>query len=197
MHLVLFDTYERSGGKGRPRSVIGMARRNAVEGAARDWAQLHNRMMLEWGFDQESMIDHRSFASRGIERLPTIHEGPGARAMVARGQRHRTNSEWRSIDGGHSRSEANQIIKDINQVKESLDEKYRLGRNADEYGGGGEVGTYKGRTHSGRDLGGTFHTSLPFLGERGSDEGIVGNRSPVGRLERKFTQNRPPFQSRP
>ncbi len=30
-------------------------------------------------------VDHRSFASRGIDREPTVHEGPDVRDMEARG----------------------------------------------------------------------------------------------------------------
>lgn len=79
-HFVFFDVQEKTGGRGRPKSTLGMARKNAIESAARSWAELHNQMMDEWGFGSESEISHLSYSSRGIDRVPTIHEGPSARA---------------------------------------------------------------------------------------------------------------------
>lgn len=74
-HLVAIDAHLRAGGRGRPRSVLGMARKGAVEAAAEAWAEVHNSMMQEWGYGPSSMISHRSLADRGIERLATIYEG--------------------------------------------------------------------------------------------------------------------------
>ena len=42
-----------------------------------------NKYLERYG--HEERIDHRSFAERGIEEQPTIHEGVSARAMEAKG----------------------------------------------------------------------------------------------------------------
>lgn len=46
----------------------------------KSWAEECNKHLL-----QEDRIDHRSNAARGIDDIPTIHEGYAARAMEARG----------------------------------------------------------------------------------------------------------------
>lgn len=119
-HMVAFDHYQKSGGRGRPRSTLGMARKNAIERTAKLWADTHNDMMKSWGFGQDSMIDHRSYKERGIDRIAQIHEGPGARAMAEKGVTPEPKQEWRKIDGGHTRAEANQIIREINTMKEAV-----------------------------------------------------------------------------
>ena len=47
------------------------------------WADVTNKSLERYG--HEERIDHRSFAERGIEEQPTIHEGVSARAMEAKG----------------------------------------------------------------------------------------------------------------
>lgn len=47
------------------------------------WADVKNKYLERYG--HEERIDHRSFAERGIEEQPTIHEGVSARAMEAKG----------------------------------------------------------------------------------------------------------------
>ena len=47
------------------------------------WADVTNKYLERYG--HEDRIDHRSFAERGIEEQPTIHEGVSARAMEAKG----------------------------------------------------------------------------------------------------------------
>lgn len=47
------------------------------------WADVTNKYLERYG--HEERIDHRSFAERGIEEQPTIHEGVSARAMEAKG----------------------------------------------------------------------------------------------------------------
>lgn len=47
------------------------------------WADVTNKYLERYG--HEGRIDHRSFAERGIEEQPTIHEGVSARAMEAKG----------------------------------------------------------------------------------------------------------------
>lgn len=119
-HMVAFDHYQKSGGRGRPRSTLGMARKNAIERTAKLWADTHNDLMKSWGFGQDSMIDHRSYKERGIDRIAQIHEGPGARAMAEKGVTPEPKQEWRKIDGGHTRADANQIIREINTMKEAV-----------------------------------------------------------------------------
>lgn len=126
-HLVAFDHHERSGGRGRPRSVLGMARKNAVEQKAKLWADIHNEMMRTWGFRQDSMISHLSFSERGVDQIPQIHEGPAARNIAARGSAVQSKPEWRHVDAGHSRADANQVIKEINQLKRKASHDIRLG----------------------------------------------------------------------
>ena len=118
-HMVAFDHYQKSGGRGRPRSTLGMARKNAIERTAKLWADTHNDLMKSWGFGPDSMIDHRSYKERGIDRIAQIHEGPGARAVAEKGVTPEAKQEWAKIDGGHTRAEANQIIRDINALKEA------------------------------------------------------------------------------
>ena len=47
------------------------------------WADVSNRYLERAG--REERIDHRSNAARGLDELPTIHEGPVARQMEAMG----------------------------------------------------------------------------------------------------------------
>ena len=47
------------------------------------WAECVNRNLEQFGLDER--IDHRSFADRGIDEQPTIHEGVVARALEAKG----------------------------------------------------------------------------------------------------------------
>ena len=46
------------------------------------WAERANEALARAG--EEARIDHRSHAERGLEILPTVHEGPTARAMAER-----------------------------------------------------------------------------------------------------------------
>jgi hypothetical protein len=117
-HIAAFDVQVKGGGRGRPRSTIGMARKNAIEETAALWADIHNRMMTEWGYGAESQITHLSLAARGIDRLPEIHEGAASRHMFAQGETPATKADWHHIDGGHTRAEANEIIREINTLKQ-------------------------------------------------------------------------------
>lgn len=133
-HMVAFDHYQKSGGRGRPRSTLGMARKNAIVRTAKLWADTHNDLMKSWGFGADSMIDHRSYKERGIDLIPQIYEGPGARAMAEKNVRPEVKQEWANIDGGHTRAEANQVIREINSIKEAeIDKKPtdRLGSRDD------------------------------------------------------------------
>lgn len=124
-HAVLFDKFIQTGGRGRPRSVLGMARKNAVENAARDWALLHNRMLSDWGYTVSSMIDHRSYFNRGVDRIPTIHVGSGAKQLNRKEKLPKTKPEWRHVDAGQLRTSANEVINEINNLNGALNEKRR------------------------------------------------------------------------
>jgi hypothetical protein len=164
-HLVCFDTKVATGGRGRPRSVLGMARNNAVENAAHDWASIHNRLMDEWGYGPESMIDHRSFLERGIDRIPTIHEGPGARAVSKR-RPPKAKAEWRKVDGGHTRADANNIIREINSMKEKRD-----GRRFDRLGSDNQGDATRGKSR------------VPW--DRKNSGSSCGNPGTAGKRERE------------
>ena len=115
-HLVAFDKHIKGGGRGRPRSVLGFARKDAVEGAATLWANTHNALMASWGYGPQSRISPLSFEAQGIARLATIHEGATARRMEAVGKVPTSKPEWHHIDAGQSRSAANDLIREINAL---------------------------------------------------------------------------------
>ena len=48
-----------------------------------EWANYVNREFAKKGLP--CRVDHRSLEEQGVDRLPTIHEGPNVRAMEARG----------------------------------------------------------------------------------------------------------------
>lgn len=165
MHLVAFDAFEKTGGRGRPRSVIGMARKGAVERAAAMWAEIHNEMMQAWGHTEHSAISHQSYEARGIERIPTIHEGPTARKMVGDGKTPNSKAEWRGVDGGHSRREANRLIHEINELKDqeaNARGKHRLGSHDASNRPAFQASLPKQRTDSGRSGGGAPKPKEPF-----------------------------------
>ncbi|SDW37783.1 MobA/MobL family protein [Litoreibacter albidus] len=128
-HLVAFDIHEKTGTRGRPRSVLGMARKNAVERWAKCWASIHNQKMHEWGFGPECAISPLSFKKQGIDRIPQIHEGPTGRSIIKRKKYPTGKPEWERIDAGRTRAEANRLIREINTLREeSKDDPHnRLG----------------------------------------------------------------------
>lgn len=154
-HLAAFDVQVKGGGRGRPRSTIGMSRKNAVEETAALWADIHNRMMAAWGYGAESQISHLSYAARGIDRLPQIHEGAASRHMFAQGESPATNADWHHIDGGHTRAEANALIREINTLKQEAEHDKANpadGLGSDDEGDGSER---QRRRRDGREGGGT------------------------------------------
>lgn len=115
-HFVFFDVQQKTGGRGRPVSVLGFARKNSIENAAQIWSEIHNQMMRGWGFGVNSEISCLSYASRGIEKIPMIHEGAGSRAK--HNPLKSRNEQWMHIDQGRTRAEANIVIREINQLNE-------------------------------------------------------------------------------
>lgn len=214
-HLVAFDVMIKSGGRGRPKSTLGMARKYAVETTAKMWADTHNAMMREWGYGDASMISHLSLQDRGIDRIPTIHEGPAARAMEANGKQPKHKQEWRHIDDGRSRAEANKIIREINQAKDQINEReYRLGGHDDEDGAQRDWGRAQRRTDRGRGSEDAGNTAPPFAAavstekddgrggmpskqppfapnaDRRPRPGRGGNQFPLSRLRRRHRARR-------
>lgn len=83
-----------------------------IEQARRLWEQLANAALAEEGSGDR--IDRRSYRERGLDRQPTVHQGPTVRKMLVRGRepesravtyRSRWGNErvvdYREIDRGH------------------------------------------------------------------------------------------------
>lgn len=189
-HFVFFDVQQKTGGRGRPKSTLGLARKNAIENAAQAWAKLHNEMMCAWGFGPDSEISHLSYADQGIDRIPTIHEGASARAapMVKK----TSKEKWKRIDQGHTRAEANAIIREINQLKEEQENAgtLRLGT-----GNGNNKAQCSGSVAEQRERG-CWHVEAaprnrpPFKRDRQTDQGNRPSGGDTGPASR-------PLQSQP
>ncbi len=54
-----------------------------LQGWRESWSTHANRALERGGYEER--IDHRSFAERGVDREPTVHEGPDVREMERRG----------------------------------------------------------------------------------------------------------------
>jgi len=76
------------------------------------WAEECNRFL-----EPERQIDHRSYAERGIEQIPTVHEGYAARAMEERGEVSERCQENREI------AEKNRLIETLKNVLREVVEK--------------------------------------------------------------------------
>jgi hypothetical protein len=65
------------------------ARGDEIEELRASWAKHVNKALEDAGIPEEECqrVDHRSNKRRGIEALPTVHEGRPAREMEARGER--------------------------------------------------------------------------------------------------------------
>ena len=187
-HMAAFDHYVRNGGRGRPRSTLGMARKNAVERTAKLWADTHNRLMAEWGYGRETRIDHRSYAERGIDQIPQIHEGPASKAMAEKSIAPESKEAWRKVDDGHTRAEANEVIKEINKMKETENDK-----QDDRLGSGDERDS--ARRTSDRENDGERDDCVE-AGDRQSTASIADEREDDGRTSANNGEpSRPPFLS--
>ena len=82
--LVRADTHPKSTRYGRqnPISERWNSEEQLVSWRAA-WADVSNRYLERAGFTER--IDHRSNAERGLDTIPTIHEGPVARALERQG----------------------------------------------------------------------------------------------------------------
>lgn len=156
MHLVAFDSFERTGGRGRPRSILGMARKGAINRTTALWAETHNKLMSKWGYGNASFISNQSYAERGDIRIPSIHEGPASRKMAQLGKPVQSKAEWARIDGGHCRHKANELIREINELREKdhyANGSHRLGSDAKSSDYKQQEGGNAGRTNAWRSSG--------------------------------------------
>ena len=71
----------------------------------KNWAEMVNRKFMEKGLDCH--IDNRSYLRQGIDRIPTIYEGPAVRAMERKGIRTRKGDFNRFI------KKANEMLKKL------------------------------------------------------------------------------------
>jgi len=90
------------------------------------WSQYANRALEAMGVDER--IDHRTLEAQGIDRMPTIHEGPQGRKARERGFEpasnvidiqtyagRRRSLDYREIDVGRSRAAQNERIHAFNE----------------------------------------------------------------------------------
>ena len=90
-----------------------------------EWASYVNRALEQKGLP--CRIDHRSYADRGMEETPTVHEGPTVRAMEAKGIQtdvgslncwiRSTNAAIQSL-----RKKIAELLSRLGQIKEELSE---------------------------------------------------------------------------
>lgn len=66
----------------RQRDVFRLSEKDAVERVRETWEAVANRFLEDLGVP--ARIDRRSLEARRIARLPTVHEGPKRRALVAK-----------------------------------------------------------------------------------------------------------------
>ena len=89
----------------------------------KSWEREQNRA-LERSYERDrtpeaerSYVDCRSYAERGIDREPTMHEGPAVRAMESR-ERERCAAEGREYEPVTDRARENELIMERNALVE-------------------------------------------------------------------------------
>ncbi|MEE0304326.1 MAG: MobQ family relaxase [Senegalimassilia anaerobia] len=89
----------------------------------KSWEREQNRA-LERSYERDrtpeverSYVDCRSYAARGIDREPTMHEGPAVRAMESR-ERERCAAEGREYEPVTDRARENELIMERNALVE-------------------------------------------------------------------------------
>lgn len=117
-HLVLRDRDPKTN-----KRVIGTSEKGSTEQLRESWELFANQALERAG--RSERIDRRTLAEQGIEREPTIHEGPQSQAMDKRGVQPRSrqrrvrnapgarrperNVDYRRIDNGKSRPQVNRM----------------------------------------------------------------------------------------
>ena len=110
-NLERVSKYPKSTKYGRQNPIAERWNRDEQLGIWREaWAAASNQILEKHG--HEERINHRSYAERGLDIKPTIHEGPVARAMEAKGIR-------------SDRCEINREIRKDNTLILSLKEEVR------------------------------------------------------------------------
>lgn len=117
-HLVIRDRDPKTN-----KRVIGTSEKGSTEQLRESWEKYANQALERAGSSER--IDRRTLAEQGIEREPTIHEGPQSQAMDKRGakpksrqrrvrnapgaRRPERNVDYRRIDKGNSRPQVNRM----------------------------------------------------------------------------------------
>lgn len=117
-HLVIRDRDPKTN-----KRVIGTSEKGSTEQLRESWEKYANQALERAGSSER--IDRRTLAEQGIEREPTIHEGPQSQAMDKRGakpksrqrrvrnapgaRRPERNVDYRRIDKGNSRPQINRM----------------------------------------------------------------------------------------
>lgn len=115
-HLVIRDRDPKTN-----KRVIGTSEKGSTDRLRESWELFANRALERAGRNER--IDRRTLADQGIDREPTIHEGPRSQAMDKRGARPKSKQrrvrnapgakrperdvDYRLIDKGKSRPELN------------------------------------------------------------------------------------------
>ncbi|KRR19720.1 hypothetical protein CQ14_34635 [Bradyrhizobium lablabi] len=126
-HLVIRDRDPKTG-----KRVIGTSEKGSTEQLRESWEKFANQALERAGLSER--IDRRTLAEQGIEREPTIHEGPQSQAMDKRGakpksrqrrvrnapgaRRPERNVDYRLIDKGKSRPQVNRMRRNAAQETE-------------------------------------------------------------------------------
>ena len=95
-----------------------------------EWANYVNRAFEEKGLS--CRIDHRSNAERGMDELPTVHEGPAVRAMEAKGivtEKGELNRIIRKLNASlrEIRKKLRSVLDWLSEIKEKMQEPQQPG----------------------------------------------------------------------
>ena len=97
-------------------------RKNATELLREVYEKIGNKFLVEAGF--EPTLDRRSYAERGIDKEPTVHEGAG-RAMANRGRQSDTHDKnIEIVERNKTLSELSNEIKASSALVSRLDVEY-------------------------------------------------------------------------
>lgn len=128
---------QKIGAKGRrmwQRETVeatGWDKKETLQGWREKWAEVVNEYLTP-----EQYIDHRSYAERGIEQIPTVHEGYAARKIEAELQQVDTTKHSELVQKNIEIREQNELIRIIRELiqklKETMEAIYERFTRADE-----------------------------------------------------------------
>lgn len=128
---------QKIGAKGRrmwQRETVeatGWDKKETLQGWREKWAEVVNEYLTP-----EQYIDHRSYAERGIEQVPTVHEGYAARKIEAELQQVDTTKHSELVQKNIDIREQNELIRIIRELiqklKETMEAIYERFTRADE-----------------------------------------------------------------